>query len=102
MPTYSFRNIHTGEQWDEFLSYAERCDLLENNKDIEPVITAPAVISGISGLTHKTDSGFKDMLSRVAAANPMSPLAAAHGDKGIRASKTRAAVNREKERQLKR
>ncbi len=63
------------------------------------VVPAPAIISGIAGVTHKNDSGFGDMMSRIAAANPTSPLAEKYGDKGVKATKTRQAVTRQKERQ---
>lgn len=98
MPLYTFRDKTTGEEWDELLSFSGREELLKD-PNIEQVITAPAIISGISGVTHKTDSGFKDMLSRVAEANPHSPMAQTHGSKGIRESKTRAAVNKARARQ---
>lgn len=81
------------------MSYSQRQDYLETNPDIEPVITAPALVSGISGITHKNDSGFNDMMSRIAAANPTSPLADKYGDKGIKASKTREAVNKARSKQ---
>jgi hypothetical protein len=95
MPTYTFHDITTGEEWDEFLSFSGREERLKD-PNIKQVPTAPAFISGISGVTHKNDSGFNDMLSRVAAANPHSPLADKHGDKGIKASKTRDAVKKVK------
>ena len=100
MPVYEFRDKATGEQWEELLSFSAREELLKD-PNIEQVITAPAIISGIAGVTHKNDSGFGDMMSRIAAANPTSPLAEKYGDKGIKASKTREAVNRQKTRQLK-
>lgn len=95
MPTYTFRNITTGDEWDEFLSLSGREELL-SDPNIEQVPTAPAFISGVAGVTHKNDSGFNDMMSRIAAANPTSPLANKYGDKGIKASKTREAVNKAK------
>lgn len=95
MPTYTFRNKATGEEWDEFLSFSAREDLLED-PNIEQVPTAPAFISGLAGVTHKNDSGFNDMMTRIATANPTSPLADKYGDKGIKASKTREAVNKAK------
>lgn len=98
MPLYTFRDKTTGEEWDELLSFSGREELLKD-PNIEQVITAPAIISGISGVTHKTDSGFKDMMSRIAEANPHSPMAQTHGSKGIRESKTRAAVNKARARQ---
>lgn len=99
MPIYQFRNTVTGEEWEEFLSFSAREERL-GQSDIEQVITAPAIISGIAGVTHKNDSGFNDMMTRVATANPTSPLADKYGDKGIKASKTREAVVRQQERQL--
>ena len=39
-----------------------------------------------------------DMMQRIAAANPQSPLADKFGDKGIKASKTRDAVKRVKKK----
>ena len=98
MPLYTFRDKTTGEEWDELLSFSGREELIKD-PNIEQVITAPAIISGISGVTHKTDSGFKDMMSRIAEANPHSPMAQTHGSKGIRESKTRAAVNKARARQ---
>ncbi len=98
MPIYQFRNKTTGEEWEEFLSFSGREEKLKD-PEIEQVVSAPAIISGIAGVTHKNDSGFGDMMSRIAAANPTSPLAEKYGDKGVKATKTRQAVTRQKERQ---
>ncbi len=98
MPIYQFRNKITGEEWEEFLSFSGREEKLKD-PEIEQVVTAPAIISGIAGVTHKNDSGFGDMMSRIAAANPTSPLAEKYGDKGVKATKTRQAITRQKERQ---
>lgn len=95
MPIYVFRDKTTGETWEELLSLAGREErLLDEN--IEQVITTVAFVGGISGVTHKTDSGFKDVLGRIADANPYSPMAAEHGSKGIKESKVRNAVNKAK------
>lgn len=95
MPTYTFRDKTTGEEWDEFLSLSGREERLKD-PNIEQVPFAPAFVSGIAGKTHKNDSGFNDMMSRIAAANPNSPLADKYGDKGVKASKTREAVKKAK------
>lgn len=95
MPTYTFRDKTTGEVWDELLSLSAREERLKD-PNIEQVPCAPTLISGISGVTHKNDSGFNDMMGRIAAANPMSPLAEKYGDKGVKASKTREAVKKAK------
>lgn len=100
MPTYIFRDKETEEVFECFMSYTQRTELLEARPELEPVVTAPAVISGISGVTHKNDSGFNDMMSRIASANPTSPLATTYGDKSTKAVKTREAVRRQKIRQI--
>lgn len=95
MPTYTFRDKTTGYEWDEFLSFSAREERLTDS-NIEQVPCAPAFVSGVSGMTHKTDSGFNDMMSRIATANPVSPLADKYGDKGIKASKIREVVKKAK------
>jgi hypothetical protein len=96
MPIYEFRNKETGETWEEFLSMSAREEYLAENPHAELVIGAPAFISGIAGVTHKNDNGFKDLLNRIGTANPASPLGQQYGDKGIKATKTRDAVNKAK------
>ena len=96
MPIYEFRDKETGETWEEFLSISGKDEYLVANPHAQLVIGAPALISGIAGVTHKTDSGFNDLLNRIGNANPNSPLAQQHGDKGIKATKTRDAVNKAK------
>ena len=96
---YEFRNKTTGERWEEFLSFSGREEMLKD-PNIEQVVSAPAIVSGIGGVTYKNDSGFGDMMSRIAAANPTSPLAEKYGDKSAKAVKTREAVKRQKARQL--
>ena len=102
MPTYIFLNKETNEVFESIMSYADRTEFLEAHPELEPIVTAPAIISGIAGVTHKNDSGFNDMMSRIAAANPTSPLAEQHGDKSVKSFKTREAIKRQKKRQLSR
>lgn len=97
MPLYEFRNIDTGEQWEEILTFAGREQLLLDPV-IEQVPCAPNFVSGIAGVTHKNDSGFGDMMQRIAAANSTSPLADKYGDKSVKASKTRDAVKKARSR----
>lgn len=96
MPIYTYYNPETEESWDELWSYDTHKQFLSDNPDIKQRFHAPNVVSGISGVTHKTDSGFNDMMGRIAAANPTSPLAETYGSKGIKESKTRQAVNKAK------
>lgn len=96
MPIYELINSETQEQHEVFMSWDSLQKHLEENPELSQVPCAPAVISGIAGVTHKVDSGFNDVLQRVAAANPHSPLADTHGSKGIKESKTREIVKKHK------
>ena len=102
MPIYTYHDPETDEQWDELWSYDTHKQFLSENPHLRQIFYAPAVISGVSGITHKNDSGFNDMMGRIAAANPTSPMAEKYGDKSVKASKTREAVKRQKLRQASR
>ena len=39
MPTYTFYNKDTDEQFDEFMSWSERENYLKDNPHIEPMLT---------------------------------------------------------------
>lgn len=94
MPIYEFKLKETGEVFEEFFSYQQKRDFLDDNLGIEEIIGAPHLISGIAGITHKNDSGFNDLLNRIGNANPYSPLGQQHADKDIKSAKTRAAVSK--------
>jgi hypothetical protein len=99
MPIYTYHDPETEETWDELWPYSTHKKFLTDNPDIQQRFHAPNFVSGIAGVTHKNDSGFTDMMSRIAAANPTSPLADTYGSKGTKESKTRDAVKRQKDRQ---
>lgn len=96
MPLYDLLDTLTDEVREVFLPYEKLKDLLKENPHLKQIISAPAVVSGVVGLTHKNDSGFGDLMSRIAEANPHSPLADTYGNKGIKETKTRAAVKKAK------
>lgn len=96
MPMYTFRVKETGEVFEELFTYDQKKAFLTDNPEYEEVIGAPAIISGISGVTHKTDGGFKDLLNRIGNANPLSRVGQEHGDKSIKSVKTRQAVEKAK------
>ena len=93
MPTYSFYNNRTGEQFDEMMKYSEREEYLKNNPHIQPVVTAAALVSGVS-TSNKIPSGFNDVLHKVAEKHPASPLAQKVSRKTSKQVKTEQIVKK--------
>jgi len=93
MPIYTFRNNNTNEEWDDFMSISSADDFLEQNPHIEKVPVAINFVGG-TGDRIKPDSGMKDVFSRIAEANPTTPIAERYGSKGIKETKTREAMNK--------
>ena len=75
MPTYDFENTETGEVFEEMMSISAREQYLKDNPHIRQLVSGINIVSGVSGITHKTDSGWNDNLSRIAEAHPQSNLA---------------------------
>jgi hypothetical protein len=98
MPTYTFEDIKTGKTFDKTMSISERDDFIDQNPDYRQVFTNLNIIGGISGLTHKTDSGWNDTLQKIAEKHPGSPLADRYLKKSIKEVKTRNVVNKHRNR----
>lgn len=88
MPMYDFRRISTGEVWEDIMSISSMRELIKDD-DVELIMSPINITSGVSGITHKTDGGYKDLMSRIADANPASPLADEYGRKDVKSSKLR-------------
>jgi len=94
MPIYSFRNNKTGDEWEENMTYDESVKLLEDNPHYEKFPGgAPALVGGTGDRT-KTDDGFKEVLSKIADANPNSALANTYGKKDKTSVAVRDSVQR--------
>ena len=93
MPTYSFYNNQTGEQFDEMMKFSEREEYLNSNPHITPVVTAASIVGGVS-IKDKVPSGFKEVLSKVAEAHPNSSAGKRYGRKSIKEVKTKQIVDK--------
>ena len=56
MPSYSFKNNETGEEWEEFFSISGREEFLEQNPHITQLPSMVSIVSDTGGI--KNDSGF--------------------------------------------
>ncbi len=93
MPTYSFIDTDTGEEFDLIMKWSEREEFLKENPSVQPLVTAAGIVSGVS-LTGKIPDGFKEVLSKVAENHRSSQVAENHGRKSIKETKTRDLVDK--------
>jgi hypothetical protein len=93
MPTYEFLNTKTGEEFEVLMKISEREEYLKNNPHIQPIISAPALVTGVS-TSNKVPDGFKEVLSKVAEKHPTSKVAQRYGKKSIKQIKTEQIVKK--------
>ena len=66
MPIYTFHNNKTNKIFTEMMSIAEMEEYLKKNPHIKQQITQMNIVGGVSGLSYRSDGGWKDNLSRIA------------------------------------
>lgn len=74
MPTYTFRNVTTGEVFDKLMSWDDRQVYLEQNPSLEVIMGAPAMGDSVRLGIRKNDDGFREVLSKISNANYKSNL----------------------------
>ena len=89
MPTYTFYNSETDEQFDDFMSWSQRENYLKDNPHIEPMLTTAALVG--DHIVNRMDGGMKETFSRIAEAHPNSPLSDRFGSG--RSGKSRKVEN---------
>ena len=73
MPTYSFVNTKTNEEWDDMMSMSEKETYLKDNPHIKSIITQVNIVAGTGGI--RNDSGWNENMQRIAEAHPTSEIA---------------------------
>ena len=80
------------------MSIADMEEYLQKNKHIKQVLKGINIVASVGSRTGKTDSGWKDTLSKIAEAHPQSALAQKHTKKTIKQIKTQQAIAKNKRR----
>ena len=84
MPTYRFYNRKTGLVYEEYIIISEM-EKPVKTKHIELLPpTQMNIVSSVGSVDSKTDSGFKEVLSKVSEAHPNSPLASRYGKRSVK------------------
>ena len=99
MPIYTFYNKRKKKEFTEMMTISEMESYLKKNKHITQRILGVNIVAGVSGMSYKSDQGWKETLSKVAEAHPQSALASEVGKKSIKQIKTEQVVKKHRARQ---
>ena len=99
MPIYTFYNKRKKKEFTEMMTISEMDSYLKKNKHITQRILGVNIVAGVSGMSYKSDQGWKETLSKVAEAHPQSALASEVGKKSIKQIKTEQVVKKHRARQ---
>ena len=94
MPNYNFKNNKTGEEWEEFFTMSGKDLFLEQNPDVVQLPSLFSMSASGTGDRIKTDSGWKENLSRIAEAHPNTPLGDKYNKKSTKDIKTRQVLKK--------
>lgn len=72
MPTYTFQNKNTDEQWDSVMTYSQMKEYVEKNPEIIHIMGTPSFIGGVSTDSGRLPEGFKDRMRLLKQQNPTS------------------------------
>lgn len=64
MPTYTMKNVQTGEVRDMILSFRERDELLQTNQ-YEQLLSIPNFVTSLGGTLSKTSSDWRNLMTKI-------------------------------------
>ena len=84
MPTYRFYDKIKDVEFEDYMSISDM-EKFTKKKHIELLLpTQMNIVSSVGSVDGKTDSGFKEVLSKVSEAHPNSPLARRYGKRSVK------------------
>lgn len=100
MPTYTFKNNDTNEEFESFMSIKEYDQYLIDNPHISRTwYSAPAISGDSVGLGfRKPDNGFNDLMHRIGKANRGSAIADKYVSRNTTEVKVAQAVEKNRKR----
>ena len=99
MPIYTVHDSKTDKVFTEMMSIAEMEAYLKKNPHIKQQITQMNIVGGVSGISYRSDQGWKEVQSKIAEAHPQSAFAQQHRRKSIKEVKTEQVIKKHKARQ---
>ena len=94
MPTYRFYNSKTKEEYTDLMSISEIEKLIKKKhiKLLPP--TQLNIVSSTGTMDGKTDSGWKEVMSKISEAHPKSELAQRYGKKSVKDTQVERVIKK--------
>ena len=101
MPTYRFYNSKTKTEFEDYMTISDM-EKFTKKKHIKLLVpTQMNIVSSVGSVDSKTDSSFKEVLSKAAEAHPNSPLAERYGRKSVKQTQVDRVRKKHMNRKLK-
>ena len=84
MPTYRFLNKRTKKEYTDLMSISDMEEFIKKKHITLLPPTQLNIVSSVGHIDSKTDSGWKDVLSKITDAHPSSELANQYGKKSVK------------------
>ena len=84
MPTYRFYDKVKDVEFEDYMTISEMEKLIKKKHITLLPPTQMNIVSSVGSVDSKTDSGFKEVLSKVSEAHPESPLARRYGRRSVK------------------
>jgi len=96
MPTYRFYNKRTKKEYTDLMTISEMEEFIKKKhiKILPP--TTLNIVSSVGNIDSHTDSGWKEVLSKVSEAHPASHLANQYGKKTVKDTQVANIIKKHK------
>ena len=84
MPTYRFYDKIKDVEFEDYMTISEMEKLIKKKHITLLPPTQMNIVSSVGSVDSHTDSGFKEVLSKVSEAHPNSPLASRYGKRSVK------------------
>ena len=101
MPTYRFYNKNTKTEFEDYMTISDMEKFIKKKhiKLLPP--TQMNIVSSVGSIDGKTDSGWKEVMSKAAEAHPNSPLAERYGKKSVKQTQIEKVMKKHRDRKSK-
>jgi hypothetical protein len=101
MPTYRFYNSKTKKEYTDLMSISEMEEFIKKKhiKILPP--TQVNIVSSVGHVDSHTDSGWKEVMSKISEAHPASELASQYGKKSVKDTQVDKVIQKHRKRKIK-